>query len=59
MDPRLVKGLTMLVAVALYVGAQWLPGDIAGHIREAATLLIGWQGLRRPGDLEHIPEDAI
>lgn len=56
MDPRLVKGLTMLVAVALYVGASWLPGDIASHLREAAALLVGWQGLRRPGDLEPLPE---
>lgn len=56
MDPRLVKGLTMLVAVALYVGVGWLPVEVAGHLREAAALLIGWQGLRRPGDLEPLPE---
>lgn len=56
MDPRMIKGLTMLLAVALYVGSQWVPADLAGHIREAAMLLIGWQGIRRPGDLEPLPE---
>lgn len=58
MDPRLVKALTMVVALVLYVGSQWLPEDVAGHLREAAMLLIGWQSLRRHGDLEPIHEDA-
>ena len=58
MDPRLIKGLTMLAALVIYVGSQWLPEDVAGHLREAAMLLIGWQGMRRPGDLEPIREDA-
>lgn len=51
MDPRLIKGLTMVAALVLYVGSQWLPVDVAAHLREAAMLLVGWGGLRRPGDL--------
>jgi hypothetical protein len=48
----------MVVALVLYAASPWLPVEIAGHLREAAALLIGWQGLRRPGDLGPLPEGA-
>lgn len=51
MDPKLLRLLTVLGAVALYVGAMYLPGDAQSVVREAAAVLLGWAGLRRPGDL--------
>jgi hypothetical protein len=58
MDPRLIKGLTMVAAIVLYVGAGYVPVDVGAHLREAAMLLFGWQGLRRHGDLGPLPEGA-
>lgn len=51
MDVRIIKGLTVLLAMALYLGAGHLPEDFATTAREAAALLVGWQAFRRPGDL--------
>lgn len=51
MDPKLLRLLTVLGAVALYVGATYLPGDVQSVVREVGALLLGWAGLRRPGDL--------
>jgi len=52
MDPRIVKGLTALLALALYVGSSYV-GDpaVGAHVRELAMLLFGWQSMRRAGDL--------
>lgn len=51
MDARLTKGLTVLGAIAIYVLADRVLGaDSATYAREAAAMLLGWVGLRRPGD---------
>ena len=52
MDPRLTKGLLVLAAVALYFGAAYVAPESAGFVREAAAMLFGMAGLRRPGDVE-------
>jgi hypothetical protein len=51
MDPKLIRLLTVLGAVALYVGASYLPTEVQSVVREAGALVLGWAGLRRPGDL--------
>lgn len=50
MDSRLIKGASVLGAMALYALSYHVPLDMASSLREAAALLMGWQGLRRSGD---------
>ena len=54
-DPKLLRLLTVLAAVGLYVGAAYLPVELQSYVRETGAMLIGWQGLRRAGDLEPEP----
>lgn len=51
MDPKLIKLLTVIAAVALYAGASYLPPEVQSFVREAAAALFGGVTLRRPGDL--------
>jgi hypothetical protein len=55
MDPKIVKLVSLVAAVALYVAADYLvdPG-LAVHLREVAAMLFGAQGFRRAGDLEPV-----
>lgn len=51
MDPRMIKWLTVLGAIAVYVLADRIFGsDLGARAREAAVLHLGWVLLRRPGD---------
>lgn len=59
MDPKLLKLLTVLAAVGLYVGASYLPADVQGFVREAASMVFGWAALRRPGDLEPLKDGSL
>jgi hypothetical protein len=51
MDPRLIKGLTVLAGIAVYVAASYLPADQAEYVRQLVALLVGGQTIRRAGDL--------
>lgn len=56
MDPKLVKVLSMALALIVYAGAAYLgDAEMEARARELAMLLFGWQGMRRAGDLGPIP----
>ena len=50
-DPRLVKGVTIVAALAVYALMGGLPPTFEAFVQQLSILLIGWQSLRRPGDL--------
>lgn len=51
MDPRLIKGLSVLVSIAAYFAAGGVPSDWHAIVQDLALLLCGSQAIRRAGDL--------
>lgn len=50
MDPRIIKGLTVLAGIAVYAAASYLPPEQAEYVRQLVALLVGSQTIRRAGD---------
>lgn len=59
MDPRLVNGLIVLMALAAAIGSTYVGPEHAAYAQAAASFLFGLV-LRRPGDLpaQGHPDDA-
>jgi hypothetical protein len=51
MDPRVIKGMTVLAGICAYVLASHLDPIYAEYVRQLAALLVGGQAIRRAGDL--------
>lgn len=51
MDPKLLKGVAVLIAIGLHLAASSVPPDWQGYLLELAGIIGGWAALRRPGDL--------
>ena len=51
MDPRLIRGLTVLLGVALYAGARYIIDDaeVAAYVRELGVGLIAAQAFMPAG----------
>lgn len=58
MDPRLIRLIVALVATAMLYVSSVVP-DHADMLIAAAAGMLGWVGLRRPGDEKTRPRPKL
>jgi hypothetical protein len=50
MDPKVMRGLVVLLALVLYFAGAKVGGEMGQYAHEAAMLLVGVAVFKRPGD---------